>query len=85
VQGVFFRAGTADEAKKLGLRGWVRNNPDGSVEIVAEGARTQLEKLLEWCIHGPEGAKVSGIEYDWGTASAGIDSSGFVDFRVRRD
>ena len=83
VQGVFFRAGTVNEAKKLGLLGWVRNNTDGSVEIVAEGARSQLEKLLEWCVHGPEGADVSDIEYDWGDASTGTDSGGFVDFRVR--
>lgn len=78
VQGVFFRAGAQSEARKLGLKGWVRNNDDGSVEAVAEGERTQLEKLLEWCSHGPAGASVSNVEHRWGDASGE-----FPDFGVR--
>ncbi len=87
VQGVFFRTGTAGEARKLGLKGWVRNNPDGSVELVAEGERTQLQKLLEWCSHGPAGASVSKVEHEWIEGSdAKTGAAGeFADFRVRYD
>jgi acylphosphatase len=80
VQGVFFRAGTVSEARKLGLRGWVRNVDDGSVELVAEGNRTDLQRLLEWCSHGPEGALVSKIVHGW-TEETGA----FADFSVRYD
>lgn len=69
VQGVFFRAGVQSEARRLGLRGWVRNLPDGSVEAVAEGERKALEKLLEWCGHGPDGASVSEVRIRWEAAS----------------
>jgi len=80
VQGVFFRAGTVSEAKKLKLTGWVRNTEDGSVEVMAEGERNALESLLDWCYHGPEGASVSSIEYRW------LDASGeFGDFSVKYD
>ncbi|MFN7991652.1 MAG: acylphosphatase [Candidatus Micrarchaeia archaeon] len=65
VQGVFFRAGAQSEARKLGLKGWVRNVEDGSVEVLAEGESDILEKLLEWCMHGPAGAAVSHAEYEW--------------------
>jgi acylphosphatase len=65
VQGVFFRSETQNLAKKLGLVGWVKNNKDGSVEIMASGERKTLEKLLEWCYHGPAGAKVTEIEFRW--------------------
>jgi len=92
VQGVFFRAGTVSEAKRLGLTGWVRNNPDGSVELVAQGGRPQLEKLLEWCAHGPEGASVSKIEHGWTDKlvdkkerKESVADAGFVGFRVRYD
>jgi len=65
VQGVFFRANTEEQAKRLGLRGWVRNNSDGSVEVMAEGDKAALEKLLEWCSHGPPGASVGDIKSEW--------------------
>jgi acylphosphatase len=78
VQGVFFRAGAQAEARKLGLAGWVRNVPDGSVEIVAEGGRDALEHLLEWCGHGPAGAAVSDVKSMW-LAAAGE----YADFRIR--
>jgi acylphosphatase len=58
VQGVYFRASALQEAQKLGLTGWVMNCPDGSVELIAEGARNNLEKLLAWCRRGPSGARV---------------------------
>ncbi|MFH0884232.1 MAG: acylphosphatase [Candidatus Micrarchaeota archaeon] len=78
VQGVFFRAGVQSEAKSLGLTGWVRNLPDGSVEVMAEGAREPLERLMEWCSHGPAGASVSEIKCEWHGATGE-----FTDFRIR--
>ena len=63
VQGVFFRANTKKEADKLGLNGHVRNMPDGSVEIVAQGDEEALKKLVEWSSHGPEEAEVKKLEY----------------------
>jgi acylphosphatase len=65
VQGVFFRAGTASEARRLGITGWVRNLPGGSVEVMAEGERPALEGLLRWCSHGPPGALVSEVKCEW--------------------
>ncbi len=66
VQGVFFRAGAASEARRIGgISGWVRNNPDGSVEVIAEGERKALDSLLDWCSHGPAGAAVSGLKHEW--------------------
>ncbi|MDP6476716.1 MAG: acylphosphatase, partial [Nitrospinaceae bacterium] len=53
VQGVFFRASTQTRALELSLVGWVRNLPDSSVEIHAEGDRENLELLIEWCRQGP--------------------------------
>jgi acylphosphatase len=78
VQGVFFRAGAQDEARRLGLAGWVRNVPDGSVEMVAEGGRDALERLLGWCGHGPAGAAVSDVKSMWLAATGE-----FADFRIR--
>lgn len=58
VQGVFFRAATVTEAKRLGLTGWVANRPDGTVEIVAEGEESAVEKLAQWSKRGPSSARV---------------------------
>ncbi len=65
VQGVFFRQATADEARGLGLTGWVRNRPDGRVEIVAEGRRANLKMLLAWAHRGPPAARVDQVETSW--------------------
>jgi acylphosphatase len=65
VQGVWYRASTLQEAQKLGLTGWVRNLPDGRVEIVAEGPKEALEKLISWCHHGPPHAVVTKVEPVW--------------------
>ncbi|MFQ5903120.1 MAG: acylphosphatase [Candidatus Binatia bacterium] len=65
VQGVFFRASTVEQADRLGLRGWVRNCPDGSVEVVAEGMRKKIEALVRWCHHGPPGAHVHDVRLQW--------------------
>ncbi len=65
VQGVFFRAETKIIAEKLSLFGWVRNLEDGRVEILAEGEKEKLEKLVEWAKKGPDLAKVEGINVEW--------------------
>jgi acylphosphatase len=62
VQGVWFRAGTQDEAKRLGLTGWVRNLPDGSVETRAFGDPVSLQNFCEWLEKGPPLAKISHVE-----------------------
>jgi acylphosphatase len=65
VQGVFFRAETRDRAQSLGLAGWVRNNPDGSVEAAFEGDRERIESLVAWCRKGPSLAQVDDVSVDW--------------------
>lgn len=62
VQGVFYRASTRQKAEQLGLSGWVRNLPDGSVEVVAEGPDAGLQTLESWCRRGPPAAKVRALE-----------------------
>ncbi len=62
VQGVFFRDTTRREAIGLGLRGWVKNRFDGSVEVVAEGPRNAVENLVQWCHHGPPAARVTALQ-----------------------
>lgn len=61
VQGVFFRASTREVASNLQLRGFVRNEPDGSVYIEAEGTDEALEKFVAWCRQGPPHAIVSDV------------------------
>jgi acylphosphatase len=65
VQGVYFRASTVTQARILGVTGWVMNCPDGSVEVVAEGPRANIEELIEWCRRGPQGARVSNVRVEW--------------------
>lgn len=65
VQGVFFRHATAEEARSLGLRGWVKNLVSGDVEIVAEGPRRELKILAAWAHQGPPLARVTGAEEEW--------------------
>jgi acylphosphatase len=65
VQGVFFRHAAAEEARSLGLRGWVKNLPSGDVEIVAEGPRRELKILAAWANQGPRLARVTGVDEEW--------------------
>ena len=58
VQGVFFRASTRDEARRLGLTGWARNTPDGRVEVEAQGAPDAIDHLVDFCRQGPGYATV---------------------------
>ena len=65
VQGVFFRAFVAEQAHELGLTGYVRNLPLRAVEVVAEGERKQLEKLISYLKMGPPDAKVEKVVTNW--------------------
>ncbi|RLI15150.1 MAG: acylphosphatase [Candidatus Hecatellales archaeon] len=67
VQGVFFRWYTRDEAEKLGVKGWVRNLPDGRVEAVFEGEKEAVERMIEFCRRGPPAAEVENVEVRWET------------------
>jgi acylphosphatase len=64
VQGVSYRASTASEARRLGVAGWVRNRPDGSVELEVEGSDERVAALLAWCEHGPPAARVERVEVE---------------------
>lgn len=62
VQGVWYRKHTLEKALELGIKGFVKNLPNGSVYIEAEGSKEQLKQLLEWCAIGPELANVTQTE-----------------------
>ena len=62
VQGVYFRASTVQQARHLGLTGWVMNHDNGSVEIVAEGRSESIGELIAWCRQGPRGARVDEVD-----------------------
>ena len=80
VQGVFFRESTKRKAKSLNLKGWVRNLPDGKVEILAEGEKENLEKLFRWAKKGPLLAKVKKLSAQWQEFQGE-----FEDFEIRYD
>jgi len=65
VQGVFFRYETKSLADELGVKGWVRNLPDGRVEAVFEGEEELVKKMIDFCKKGPPGARVTGINVEW--------------------
>ncbi len=65
VQGVYFRASTQREARRLGITGWVKNRSDGSVEILAEGEEDQLKELIAWANRGPSAARVERVDVRW--------------------
>ncbi len=81
VQGVFFRVSAKDEADKLGLKGFARNEKDGSVYIEVEGKKETLDKFLEWCKNGPEAAMVEKLEIKEGTVKNFSEfKRDFIDF-----
>jgi acylphosphatase len=76
VQGVFFRASCAEEARTLGVAGWVRNASDGRVEAVFEGPEAAVEAMVDWCRKGPGHARVDAVDVEWEAPA------GDVGFRV---
>ena len=78
VQGVGFRFFAQRQAAVLGLRGYVRNLPDRSVEVVAEGPRSQLDQFVRLLWRGPYGAEVETVETNWGPADGA-----FAGFTIR--
>lgn len=80
VQGVFFRAATRDTALRLGLTGWVRNRPDGSVEAHFQGAAEAVDEAVAWCRRGPSGAVVDRV-----TVKAVERNDRLSAFSIRRD
>ncbi|MEM3769835.1 MAG: acylphosphatase [Candidatus Bathyarchaeia archaeon] len=78
VQGVFFRYETKHEAKMRGVKGWVRNLPDGRVEAVFEGEKAVVKELIDFCRCGPPGAKVTKVDVKWENYTGK-----FRDFEIR--
>jgi acylphosphatase len=70
VQGVSFRLETQARARQLGVAGWVRNVPDGSVEAVFEGDEEDVRRMVEWCRRGPRAAHVTSVDVRWEDARA---------------
>ena len=78
VQGVFFRASTQEAAQRLGIHGLVRNEPDGSVYIEAEGDEASLHPFIAWCKHGPPQAQVVTFVMNE------MEPKGYVGFKISR-
>jgi len=69
VQGVYFRHYTREQARKLGVQGWVRNLDDERVEAVFEGPRVAVEQMIAWCHQGPPAARVAHVAVTWEAAT----------------
>ncbi len=65
VQGVFFRHHTEETALRLGVKGWVKNRRDGSVEAVFEGDQERVDQIIQWCHRGPSEARVKTVSVAW--------------------
>jgi acylphosphatase len=78
VQGVSFRYYTMQEARSLGLTGWVRNLWDGRVEVLLDGDEDAVKQMVEWCKRGPPSADVEDVEITWEEST-----TEFNNFRVR--
>ena len=74
VQGVGFRYFLMRKAQQLGLSGWVRNDDDGTVELVAEGGRRELEELKRAAEQGPRLARVDRVDADWSAPTGELEA-----------
>lgn len=79
VQGVAFRANACMIARHIGVRGWIKNLPDGRVEAVAEGEESAVKKFAQWCHLGPQYAEVSAVDISWETPTG--EETGFNEVR----
>lgn len=79
VQGVYFRASTREAAARFGVRGYVRNLPDGRVEAVLQGDNAAVERVVAFMRQGPPGSHVEAAEVEWRPAMEAFDG-----FSVRR-
>lgn len=78
VQGVGYRYSTMDEAVQLGVKGWVRNVPNGCVEAVFEGTRNTVESMIRWCYTGPTAARVKDVSVEY------EKPEGLLGFKIER-
>jgi acylphosphatase len=78
VQGVWYRESARKEAERFQITGWIRNNPDGSVEAVVTGQEEALREFTNWCRKGPLLAKVSGLVAEL------LEEQAFPSFEVRK-
>ncbi|MGC8932122.1 MAG: acylphosphatase [Candidatus Methanodesulfokora sp.] len=78
VQGVFFRSSMRRVAKRLGVVGWVRNLPDGSVEAVVEGEKEKVEEIIKWAHRGPELAVVERVDVEWEEPTGEFDDFSII-------
>lgn len=73
VQGIFYRASAKAEAVKRGLCGWVMNTPEGKVELVVQGPKSDVEDFLDWCRSGPMLADVQHVDVSWEAPEGRLD------------
>lgn len=78
VQGVSFRYYTSQKARELNIGGWVRNAPDDSVHIEAEGEEENLNKFIAWCHDGPEASTIKKVDYNFSSPR-----DNFIDFKIK--
>lgn len=76
VQGVFYRVSARETAAKTGVKGWIKNSPEGDVEAVVTGSEEQLSEFISWCKKGPPRSKVTEV------IAKELEEVQFVEFSV---